>query len=37
MLVGDAEVKQTAQGVTFAGDFDRNAILFLGGTLRYEL
>jgi long-chain fatty acid transport protein len=36
MLVGDAEVKQTAQGVTFAGDFDRNAILFLGGTLRYE-
>ena len=36
MLIGDAEVRQTAQGVTFAGDFDRNAILFLGGTLRYE-
>jgi long-chain fatty acid transport protein len=36
MLIGDAEVNQTAQGVTFAGDFDTNAILFLGGTLRYE-
>jgi long-chain fatty acid transport protein len=36
MLVGDADIKQTSQGVTAAGKFDTNYILFLGGTLRYE-
>jgi long-chain fatty acid transport protein len=35
MLVGDTEIRQQTQGVTFAGDFDTNRILFLGGTLRY--
>jgi len=32
LISGDAEVDQTAQGVRFAGDFDRNLVLFLGGT-----
>jgi long-chain fatty acid transport protein len=35
MLVGDTEVHQETQGVAFAGDFDTNRVLFLGGTLRY--
>jgi long-chain fatty acid transport protein len=35
MLVGDTEIHQETQGVAFAGDFDTNRILFLGGTLRY--
>jgi len=35
MLVGDAKINQTSQGVTAAGEFDTNYILFLGGTLRY--
>ncbi|MDH3899930.1 MAG: outer membrane protein transport protein, partial [Gammaproteobacteria bacterium] len=36
MLIDDAEINQTSQGVTAAGEFDTNYILFLGGTLRYE-
>ncbi|UCC57303.1 MAG: outer membrane protein transport protein, partial [Gammaproteobacteria bacterium] len=36
MLLGDSEVQQSSQGVTAAGEFDTNYILFLGGTLRYE-
>jgi long-chain fatty acid transport protein len=32
---GEAEVDQTAQGLRFAGDFDRNYILFVGGSLFY--
>lgn len=35
MLVGDADIKQTSQGVTAAGSFDTNMVLFVGGTLRY--
>lgn len=34
-LVGDAPIDQTSQGVRVKGEFDTNAILFLGGTLRY--
>ncbi len=34
-LVGDANIDVTAQGVRAAGKFDRNNILFLGGTVRY--
>ena len=36
MMIGDAEVKQSTQGVTYRGDFDTNYIVFLGSTLRYE-
>ena len=36
MLFGDAEIKQTSQGVTAAGEFDTNYTLFLGGTVRYQ-
>jgi long-chain fatty acid transport protein len=35
MNLGDGKVDQTAQGVRFAGKFDKNYLLFLGGTLRY--
>ena len=35
-LVGDADIDVTAQGVRAAGKFDKNYILFLGGTARYE-
>jgi long-chain fatty acid transport protein len=34
-LVGDADIDVTAQGVRAAGKFDKNYILFLGGTVRY--
>ena len=34
-LVGDADIDVTAQGVQAAGKFDKNYILFLGGTARY--
>jgi long-chain fatty acid transport protein len=34
-LIGDAAIDQTEQGVRAAGDFDKNMILLLGGTLRY--
>ena len=34
-LVGDAPIDQTSQGVRVKGEFDTNAILFLGGTIRY--
>jgi len=34
-LVGDADIDVTAQGVRAAGKFDKNYILFLGGTARY--
>ena len=32
---GDGKVDQTAQGVRFKGEFDKNVAMFLGGTLRY--
>ena len=34
-LVGDAPIDQTSQGVRVKGEFDTNAILFLGATIRY--
>jgi long-chain fatty acid transport protein len=34
-LIGDAPIDQTSQGVRAAGEFDKNLLLFLGGTLRY--
>lgn len=34
-LVGDAAIDDISQGVQTKGEFDSNAILFLGGTLRY--
>lgn len=34
-MIGDADIDVTAQGVRAAGKFDKNYILFLGGTLRY--
>ena len=34
-FVGDAEIDQTAQGVRFAGDFDKYLLLFLGATFRF--
>ena len=34
-LVGDAAIDQTSQGVRVKGDFRNNAVLFLGGTVRY--
>jgi hypothetical protein len=34
MMVGDADVDQTSQGVCAAGRFDSNYILFAGGTVR---
>jgi hypothetical protein len=33
--VGDAAIDQASQGVRVKGDFRNNAVLFLGGTLRY--
>ncbi|MEA2078405.1 MAG: outer membrane protein transport protein [Pseudomonadota bacterium] len=35
MIVGDAKINQTSQGVTAAGEFDTNYILFAGGSVRY--
>lgn len=35
LLIGDAEVDQTVQGVRFAGDFDQYFALFLGVTMRF--
>jgi long-chain fatty acid transport protein len=34
-FVGDTEIDQTAQGVRFAGDFDKYLLLFLGATVRF--
>lgn len=34
-FVGEAEVDQTAQGVRFAGDFDKYFVFFLGLTARF--
>ena len=34
-LIGDAAIDDTTQGVHVQGEFDRNAVLFVGGTLRY--
>lgn len=34
-LVGDAAIDDISQGVQTKGEFDSNAILFFGGTLRY--
>lgn len=34
-LVGDAPISSLSQGVSVSGEFDKNAILLLGGTLRY--
>ena len=36
LIVDDAGVDQTSQGVRAAGEFDTNYMLFAGGTLRYE-
>jgi len=36
MYAGKGKVDQVAQGVRFKGEFDKNYILFLGGTLRYR-
>jgi long-chain fatty acid transport protein len=35
LMVGDAKIDQTSQGVRAAGKFDTNYILFAGGTARY--
>lgn len=35
-VMGDSSVDQTSQGVRVVGDYDTNAMLFLGGTLRYK-
>jgi hypothetical protein len=35
MIVGDAKINQTNQGVTAAGEFDTNYVLFAGGSVRY--
>jgi len=35
LIVGDAEIDRTSQGVRAAGDFDTNYILFVGGSVRY--
>ena len=35
LIVSDAEIDQTSQGVRAAGEFDTNYILFAGGTVRY--
>ena len=37
MWAGNGDVDQTAQDVRFKGEFDKNYILFLGATIRYEL
>jgi long-subunit fatty acid transport protein len=37
LIVGEAEIDQTSQGVRAAGDFDTNYILFVGGSVRYAL
>ena len=34
--LGDGKVDQTAQGVRFKGEFDKNFALFMGATLHYE-
>lgn len=34
-LISDAPIDDTTQGVRVQGEFDSNAVLFLGGTLRY--
>lgn len=34
-VFGDSEVDQTSQGVRFAGEFDTNYILFVGGNFRF--
>jgi long-chain fatty acid transport protein len=36
MYLGDGKVDQTAQGVRFKGEFDRNLLLNLGATFRYQ-
>ena len=36
LIVGDAEIDQTSQGVRAAGEFDTNYILYAGGTVRYS-
>ena len=36
MYLGDGKVDQTAQGVRFKGDFDRNFLLNLGASFRYQ-
>lgn len=35
MLIDDAGITQTSQGVTASGEFDKNYILFLGASLKY--
>ena len=36
MYLGDGKVDQTAQGVRFKGEFDKNLILSLGASIRYR-
>jgi len=36
MWAGDGVIDQTSQGVRVKGEFDKNWLLFLGGTLRYQ-
>ncbi len=36
VYLGDAKIDQVAQGVRFAGEFDNNCILMLGGTVGYR-
>ncbi len=33
--VGDVAIDQTSLGLRVRGDFQNNAVLFVGGTLRY--
>jgi len=35
MMIGDAKIDQTSQGIRAAGKFDQNYSLFAGGTMRY--
>ena len=35
LIVHDAKIDQTSQGVRAAGKFDESYILFAGGTVRY--
>jgi long-chain fatty acid transport protein len=36
MLVGEAPIDQTSQGIRVTGDYDSNLIAILGGTLKYN-
>ncbi len=36
LVNGDAQVDQTAQGVRFAGEFDTNIAILLGGSVQWR-